>query len=293
MLSVFIAAVATSVLARRYWTWKRRPAEVSKDIAGRYFQEALVGPNGSLLAWLPEEKGALVLATLVFTPPEPAELLEQGHAWLALNEGDIVQVEACGAEWIYGHLATETNRVGFFPATCAAWLGRPLQDALHAETLGRAAQGLPDWSPPGSPVYVDQHLRLQTVAASTLADRNEELEVMPGPRQHSSTLATSSIVESADTQRVLSPSGPTVQINLAFNAAEVFGTSLPPEQCLPLQGGEAVEVIGAGAGWLYGRLVQDPERMGYFPEDRATWTQDLRHHAVSPSPAAENEAQQL
>merc|ERR1712129_460886 len=43
------------------------------------------------------------------------------------------------------------------------------------------------------------------------------------------------------------------------------------DHCLALQGGEVVEVLGAGAGWLYGRLVGPENKEGYFPEDRAAW----------------------
>lgn len=43
------------------------------------------------------------------------------------------------------------------------------------------------------------------------------------------------------------------------------------ESCIALAEGDVVEVIATGGGWLYGRVVGSPERVGYFPENRVTW----------------------
>jgi hypothetical protein len=43
------------------------------------------------------------------------------------------------------------------------------------------------------------------------------------------------------------------------------------DSCIALAEEDVVEVVAAGGGWLYGRVVGAPERVGYFPENRVSW----------------------
>eukprot|EP00929_Paragymnodinium_shiwhaense_P050190 TRINITY_DN25293_c0_g1_i2.p1 TRINITY_DN25293_c0_g1~~TRINITY_DN25293_c0_g1_i2.p1 ORF type:complete len:609 (+),score=100.36 TRINITY_DN25293_c0_g1_i2:174-2000(+) len=43
------------------------------------------------------------------------------------------------------------------------------------------------------------------------------------------------------------------------------------ESCIALAEGDVVEVVASGGGWLYGRVVGAPERVGYFPESRVSY----------------------
>lgn len=69
----------------------------------------------------------------------------------------------------------------------------------------------------------------------------------------------------------LASTGPLVRATCAFSPEEVAGGALPQELLLVLAGGEIAEVLAAGGGWLYGRLVAAPACVGYFPQDRVAW----------------------
>jgi len=57
----------------------------------------------------------------------------------------------------------------------------------------------------------------------------------------------------------------------AFSPADVEDNKVFREACLELKEGDVVEVVAGGGGWFYGRIVDAPERFGFFPEDRASW----------------------
>merc|ERR1719491_1120002 len=53
--------------------------------------------------------------------------------------------------------------------------------------------------------------------------------------------------------------------------------------CLAIKEGEVVEVMAAGGGWLYGRIAgSEPERAGYFPENRIYWLTPTAAASVEP-----------
>lgn len=250
VLALLLLILAFVFFVRRRRRMKHIIVEDGKDCPGRYLQEDIIGPDGAPLAWLP---GAFALATARFQPEE--HLLEAGFGGvcLCLEEGDVIEVEACGTIWSYGHIADASDRVGFFPASCVAWLGRPLQEELQAHTLGRSVDGLPDWLPPGSPAHTIEQLRLRHAGFS------------PGHGEDGSSISPNAATVGAQATQVelATPTGPKVHANCPFDPDEVLGTSLAPEQCLALKVGEEVVVVAAGAGWLYGCLAREPERASW------------------------------
>jgi transcription antitermination factor NusG len=64
------------------------------------------------------------------------------------------------------------------------------------------------------------------------------------------------------------------------------------KSCLTIKEGEVVEVIASGGGWLYGRVADsEPERVGYFPENRISWLHKEAQEAPQQAPEAEAEVQ--
>jgi len=234
-----LLAFATWCISRRR---EKHKAGEREDPMARYSDPELLGPDGSQLQWLPAA-GAYAVATHSFVPEELPET-EDGfkEGCLSIQAGDVLEVEASGGLWLYGKLAQEQEKSGFFPMNRVAWLGHPLRDDLPVHTLGRPDAGMADWSPPASPAH-ESNLR----GAPT------------------DPVAGSPVLEDAH--------GPCVYVTTAFNASEVDDATgrLTPQQCLTVAEGEAVKVTAAGAGWLYGHVVGDESRAGYFPEDRATW----------------------
>lgn len=259
VLSLLAVMLAVAIIAHQ---WIRRQGSGSgMDVLGaQYMPEQLVCPDGTVLNWLAEGSGgAFVLAIEDFNPSDLGQEMSHTGLLLPLQEGKVVEVEASGGIWLYGTLTEDPEKFGFFPLSYVAWLGRPLQDSPPANTLGRAVAGLRDWSPPCSPQYADRNGDL------LLADDAEVVIAMAGTPHRRSLQPQSAELCCLK-----------VRAALAFSPSEVEGSNLPPEQCLHLKGGELVEVMAAGAGWLYGRLALKPEIMGYFPEDRAAWqTADL------------------
>mmetsp|Transcript_59441 Transcript_59441/g.105725 ORF Transcript_59441/g.105725 Transcript_59441/m.105725 type:complete len:503 (-) Transcript_59441:72-1580(-) len=240
------ALSSVAVVAFAAWLVRRRRGKLregsGEDRMSRYSDPVLVGPDGSQLQWL-STAGAYAIASHSFSPEELAET-EDGfkESCLKLQAGELLEVEASGGLWLYGKLVEEPEKSGFFPMNRVAWLGHPLQDDLAANTMGRPNAGIAEWSPPGSPA-------------------------------HESGLRVTSADAVAGTPVVQEAQGPRVYITVAFVASEVDDATgrLTPEQCLTVAEGEVVQVTAAGAGWLYGHVVGESQRAGYFPEDRATW----------------------
>lgn len=233
--------------------------KTQRDRQSEYLREmTLVGPDGIPLTWIPPGglvDGAYAIASHAFSA---AELMEADDGFkdscLSLDAGDVLEVEASGGQWLYGKIANDPGRSGFFPMNRVAWLGRPLQEGIDTGPLGRPAD-LDDWSPPCSPANAIPPAKGLACAGSQ-ADNGDSAN------------------GTTDT-----PAGPSVIITVPFHPSEVDDATgrMQPDMCLTLNGGEVVRVTGAGAGWLYGYVDNKPGRAGYFPEDRATWQSDAVH----------------
>mmetsp|Transcript_90215 Transcript_90215/g.232890 ORF Transcript_90215/g.232890 Transcript_90215/m.232890 type:complete len:471 (-) Transcript_90215:542-1954(-) len=70
---------------------------------------------------------------------------------------------------------------------------------------------------------------------------------------------------------VLDHAGPLVQVACAFSPDEVDEGVLPRELLLAVSVGDVAEVLAAGGGWAYARIVDNPQRVGYVPENRLAW----------------------
>jgi len=62
-----------------------------------------------------------------------------------------------------------------------------------------------------------------------------------------------------------------VSVDLGFSPKDIEEGETWREHCLQVEAGEVVEVLAGGSGWLYGQVAGNPERSGYFPENRANW----------------------
>lgn len=82
-------------------------------------------------------------------------------------------------------------------------------------------------------------------------------------------------------------SGPLVRIVQAFSLDELSeGKRSSCDDLLTIECDEIVEVLAVADGWICGRVVGEPARMGYFPEDRSVW---IASDAVTP-PVPGNES---
>mmetsp|Transcript_141032 Transcript_141032/g.451008 ORF Transcript_141032/g.451008 Transcript_141032/m.451008 type:complete len:549 (-) Transcript_141032:233-1879(-) len=250
-------------------------------------EDFMAGPGGARLRRLPEraavlpgDGGAAAPRALVQVAEDfRAPLGEGGGAegYLALAQGDLVEVLAVGDGWLLGRrLGGEgaAGAAGFFPEACATWLERPDVDA---ESLPEAAAN-------------DLADALAQIAALGSLEGDSPTGMsgqVGGDRQASagSAAASPSLGQVWEEGLSLSPpafdnggepaaSGPVVRVLHSFHPEEVREADDPEgllrARCLALDGTEHVEVLAAGGGWLYGRLVH-AGREGYFPEDRADW----------------------
>lgn len=247
---VLLVGICTFIAMRR----RRRRLKREAREAG---PDDIAGPGGVPLAWLAGSAAPAPAQARAIIPFGVGGEEASMQGLLALAEGDLVEVQAAGGGWLFGHLVHATDCAGFFPESCVAWIGRPLpqreREAASQPEPEPGAEaddvfhGRLDWSPPSSPTHVDVRIGID--------EEGQELRVRDD-------LAA----------RLPGIGGPMVRATVAFSSSEV--TEDPGglrERCLELQGGEAVEVLAAGAGWLYGRLCEAPHAEGFFPEDRAEW----------------------
>jgi len=68
--------------------------------------------------------------------------------------------------------------------------------------------------------------------------------------------------------------GPLVQIVCAFSLDEIASRDVASDNLLAVREGDMAEVLASAGGWLYGRILGEPERIGYFPEDRVAWVEE-------------------
>lgn len=225
-----------------------------------------------------------------------------GSGYIDLMVGELVEVMAAGEGWCLGSACAEPERVDFFAESCVVWL-----DDLEA--AGAAADALKDGS------------NFMAVGAAT-ADGNTQQDPSKSTLSPSSVPASAHIATPLDTAVIvepaplpqkaehraadgaegsplrnvatpaspfvplsqLAPSGPIVRMLQPFEPEEVQDdASGLRAHCLRLDGSELVEVLGAGGGWLYGRVVRT-NREGYLPDDRAEWNREVSFANVGTSP---------
>lgn len=170
------------------------------------------------------EQHLLVSVTQRFVPDEVKEQSTfRDQDCLAVAEGEVVEVLAGGAGWLFGRVAGQPERVGYLPEDRTAWLGRQDEAGEAGEAGGEGA------------------------AEAVAAD---------GTVLHSTGFF-------ARVRNAFSPGTPGDSVE---EAVDPFSDS-----CIAIAEGDVVEVLAAGGGWLYGRLVGNPSHVGYFPEARVAW----------------------
>ncbi|CAK0862265.1 unnamed protein product, partial [Prorocentrum cordatum] len=178
------------------------------------------------------ERHLLVSVTHRFAPEEVKERSTfRDEDCLAVAEGEVVEVLAGGAGWLFGRVAGQPERVGYVPEDRTVWLGRPAEDGEAAEPTAAEA----------------------TAAEATAA---EAAAAADGAALHSTGFF-------AQVRTAFSPGTPGDSVE---EAVDPFTDS-----CIAIAEGDVVEVLAAGGGWLYGRLVGNPAHAGYFPEARVAW----------------------
>jgi len=231
----------------------------------------------------------------VFCPFSPADVEDDKvfqESCLVLSEGDIVEVAAGGGGWFYGKVVSKSGddgqgspKVGYFPENRASWIG-----SIPGESKASSAEQPllvvveHGFSPRDvSEEYMDDNLRQDCLHL----EAGELVEVLAGgggwlygqvagdpdrvgyfPENRTTWQGGSPSVEETRTERLL------VQVVQGFSPGSPGDAEEEvsfAESCIALAEGDVVEVAASGGGWVYGRVVGDPERVGYFPETRVWW----------------------
>lgn len=290
--------VVLLIMATWMFVLYRRRRLKGETQEGELPEDLMQGPNGAVLRCLPgsfagsSAKVAHARVTQTFNGQ-----LDVPEDVVLVQEGDIVEVLASGDAWLYGHKLGAPCQPGFFPEGCVAWLGRPVAlgdpEPFQTEVVGFPLGPSPThasphgWTPPHSPSDVtigNLAIQVDRRTEGTALQAAHEGEGLPAPPTQPPPRAL---------QEARAANGPLVRVACGFSPAEVQNDSGDlQESCLTLQGGEVVEILAAGAGWLYGRLVSltdaDSNAEGFFPEDRAAW--DFEVGIAGPPPGVPNEA---
>lgn len=138
-----------------------------------FHQEQILGPDGVWLTRLPQATifacdgssgSLLVLVDLSYLPKsDPPE------AHLTLNQGDVVEVFACGRDWFLGRSLVDFN-VGFFPAKHVKWA-----DPLDFAEIDTVRHSLPSSTPLDKPDTRDD--------AAVIPEINKMIQVVIGEQQ--------------------------------------------------------------------------------------------------------------
>jgi len=258
----------TSALALAwFWRCKNRRTERRTQEYLAEHAEYFSGPYGSVLSFFPgagdKQEATIACVTHPFVPDIEAEEEEFRDRCLELGEGDVVEVVAGGGAWLYGRVVGMPERAGFFPESRVSWVGRPMAGVPLPNTVGQSdpiAQGMVDTN-------ADHvQLNVETPTSHTAG-------VALGTPRHDDLFQT---------ERSGSPVGPPigandedigplVRVTSAFSRHEVEGQDDVSRNSLTVEGGELLQVLAVGAGWVYGQMCDNPAKVGYVPEDRVEW----------------------
>lgn len=207
---------------------------------------------------------------------------------LELQPGDVIEVIAGGGGWLYGRVLQDSEageeRMGYFPENRVSWMGTIA--GLNA-TANPHVHYL---------CTVDGGFRPSEVDSAY--DNTEHcLQLEPGESVEVMASAGGWLygqVVGDESRRGYFPESTALRIGQDSDAAAASGarTDAPPlvrveepfrgsgglkkmssfsESCLEIKEGDVMEVLASAGGWLYGRVVGAPDRVGYFPETRVTW----------------------
>lgn len=208
----------------------RRSRHLRKIQAAAEEWEAEAAEEGTLADEAGAEQQVLAHVTYGFSPTVVEDDKLFRDSCLELQSGDIVEVVAGGGGWLCGRLI-RVNSSGEQESD----EHREGAAGPSVERFGFFPENYVTWlgqlSDEGLYSTAEQHLLV-----------NVERSFSP-----------------EDLQQPCEEGGPC--------AAEI---SLGTENMLRLDGGEVVQVLSGGGGWLYGCVAGEPDRAGYFPESCAS-----------------------
>lgn len=207
---------------------------------------------------------------------------------LELQPGDVIEVIAGGGGWLYGRVLQDTEagqeRMGYFPENRVSWMGTiaglNATANPHVHYLCTVDGGF-------RPSEVDS--AYDNTEYCLQLDPGESVEVVAsaggwlygqvvgdesrrGYFPESSALRIGQDGEAATASGERTDAPPLVRVEEPFRGSgDLKKMSSFSESCLEIKEGDVMEVLASAGGWLYGRVVGAPDRVGYFPETRVTW----------------------
>jgi len=237
-----------------------------------------------------------------FHPGDVEDQKSFRESCLELEEGDTVEVVAGGSGWLYGRVLggdDGVERAGYFPENRVAWYGRSFRhDRISTVDEGMLVTPHYDFSLDDiedacwkqSCLTIRQGEVVEVMAAGggwlygrVAGSEPERAGYFPENRVAwlcaSSEDLPGSLSEEPAAENAAPECGWLVRVGASFSpgtpgdAAEELADQTADfgECCLALAPGDVVEVAASAGGWLYGRVVGAPDRIGYFPENRVCW----------------------
>lgn len=274
---VAVAGVATFIVLRR-----RKLRRVALAPSEEDLKEAVV--EGGEAEGAAEDASQTVLAHVAaaFGPTDVEDDKAFRECCLEVKEGDVVEVVAGGSGWLYGRITGDGEpRTGFFPENRVSWVGRvpgaepppDCQRPLVTATFDFSPKDLeaPEAAP--DPCLSLTAGEIVEVLASgegwlygQVVGSPERLGYVPENRV--------TFLRQPATSEDAAREGRLVHVRRDFspgNPGDAEEEVPFSESCLAVAEGDLVEVLAAGGGWIFGRVVGAPERSGYLPETRVAW----------------------
>lgn len=231
-----------------------------------------------------------------FSPADVEDNKVFRETCLELQIGDIVEVIAGGGGWFYGRIISQADestepserivRVGYFPENRVSWIGKipgscdtkvsnPEQHSIVAVELGFSPADVEDTGSLRENCLEISAGEIVEVLASGggwlyghVAGKPELAGYFPENRAtwlgHCDSGGDATMTEQGRLVQVVRNFSP----GIPGDSEEEVSFS---DSCIALAEGDVVEVAAAAGGWLYGRVVGSPDRIGYFPETRISW----------------------
>eukprot|EP00930_Biecheleria_cincta_P043615 TRINITY_DN29936_c0_g1_i1.p1 TRINITY_DN29936_c0_g1~~TRINITY_DN29936_c0_g1_i1.p1 ORF type:complete len:615 (-),score=110.54 TRINITY_DN29936_c0_g1_i1:22-1866(-) len=252
----------------------------------------------------PAESESRILAHVAaaFRPEEVDDDKVFQESCIEILEGDVVEVVAGGGGWFYGRVLSSSStsvtgeesseRVGYFPENCVSWIGSIPGTGSNSQVSGpeqhflvSVEHGFSPRDMEGGGEAAQESFQCLSLAAG------EVVEVLASgggwifghvagspdrvgyfPENRATWLGQ--CASGADATQT--GDGMLVQVVKNFSPgvpgdSEEEATESFADSCIALAEGDVVEVAAAGGGWVYGRVVGAPDRVGYFPETRVAW----------------------
>lgn len=298
--SLIACVISVSVISVATWAFFRRSRQ--KVSAPELDEEQ---PSAELDEKHPSEAAEsegriLAHVAAAFRPEEVEDDKVFRESCIEILEGDVVEVVAGGGGWFYGRILSSSTsasgesseRMGYFPENCVSWMGNIPGRGSNSQVSGPDKHSLVSvehgFSPrdmEGGGDAAQESFQCLSLAAGEVvevlatgggwifgqvAGSPERIGYFPENR----ATWLGQCENDADATRT--GDGTLVKVVKSFSPgcpgdSEEEATETFADSCIALAEGDVVEVAASGGGWVYGRVVGAPDRVGYFPETRVTW----------------------